>query len=87
MQFKEIDPEFKKFPYIKTKVQIKAIHQAETSQSIVIYSFVSQEMRLWLRKEQRKVNIVAINLGVLCWNVSERLSTRFPDSTRACSGG
>jgi hypothetical protein len=63
VQFKEIDPVFKKFPYIKTKEQIKAIlEQAETSQSIVIYSFVSQEMRSWLRKEQRKVNIVAIDL-------------------------
>jgi len=63
VQFKEIDPVFKKFPYIKTKEQIQAIlAQAEAAHSIVIYSFVSQELRSWLRREQRKTNIVAIDL-------------------------
>lgn len=63
VQFREIDPVFKKFPYIKTKEQIKAIlAQAEAAHSIVIYSFVSQELRSWLRREQRKMNIVAIDL-------------------------
>jgi regulator of PEP synthase PpsR (kinase-PPPase family) len=63
VQFKEIDPVFKKFPYIKTKEQIQAIlAQAEAAHSIVIYSFVSQELRSWLRREQRKMNIVAIDL-------------------------
>ena len=63
VQFKEIDPVFKKFPYIKTKEQIQAIlAQAEAAHSIVIYSFVSQELRSWLRREQRKMNIIAIDL-------------------------
>jgi [pyruvate, water dikinase]-phosphate phosphotransferase / [pyruvate, water dikinase] kinase len=63
VQFREIDPVFKKFPYIKTKEQIKAIlAQAEAAHSIVIYSFVSQELRSWLRREQRKMSIVTIDL-------------------------
>ncbi|MDI6889542.1 MAG: kinase/pyrophosphorylase [Thermodesulfovibrionales bacterium] len=45
VQFREIEPIFKKFPYIKTKEQIKAIlTQAEAVQGIVIYSLVSQEL-------------------------------------------
>ncbi|NWF75274.1 MAG: kinase/pyrophosphorylase [Nitrospirae bacterium] len=63
VQFKEIDPVFKKFPYIKTKEQIKAIlEQAESVQGIIIYSLVSQELRSWIRKEKRKINIFMIDL-------------------------
>lgn len=63
VQFKEIDPVFKKFPYIKTREQIKAIlEQAEASKGIVIYSFVSQELRSWIRKEKRKVNILVVDI-------------------------
>jgi [pyruvate, water dikinase]-phosphate phosphotransferase / [pyruvate, water dikinase] kinase len=63
VQFKEIEPVFRKFPYITTKEQIKAIlAQAETAKGIVIYSFVSQELRSWLRKEQKKIDVLAIDL-------------------------
>lgn len=63
VQFREIDPVFKKFPYIKTKEQIKAIlTQAETAQGIVIYSLVSQELRSWVRREKRKMNILTIDI-------------------------
>jgi [pyruvate, water dikinase]-phosphate phosphotransferase / [pyruvate, water dikinase] kinase len=63
VQFKEIEPVFKKFPYITTKEQIKAIlSQAEIARGIVIYSFVSQELRSWLRREQRKIDVLAIDL-------------------------
>ncbi len=63
VQFKEIDPIFKKFPYIKTKEQIKAIlEQAEDVKGIIIYSLVSQELRSWLRREKRKINIFMIDL-------------------------
>jgi hypothetical protein len=63
VQFKEIDPVFKKFPYIKTKEQITAIlEQAETVQGIIIYSLVSQELRAWIRREKRKINIFTIDL-------------------------
>ncbi len=63
VQFKEIDPVIKKFPYIKTKEQIKAIlKQAEAVQGIVIYSLVSQELRSWIRREKRKTNIFAIDV-------------------------
>ena len=63
VQFKEIDPVFKKFPYITTKEQITAIlEQAETAKGIVIYSFVSRELRAWLHREQRKTDVLTIDL-------------------------
>ena len=63
VQFKEIEPIFKKFPYIKTIEQIKAIlKQAEALQGIVIYSLVSHELRAWVRKEKRKTNVFMIDL-------------------------
>lgn len=73
VQFKEIEPTFKKFPYIKTKEQIKAIlEQAEKVRGIVIYSLVSQELRAWLKKEQRKIKIYAIDiLGPLIERISK----------------
>jgi regulator of PEP synthase PpsR (kinase-PPPase family) len=82
VQFKEIKPVFKKFPYIKTKEQIRAIlTQAEAVQGIVIYSLVSQELRSWVRKEKRKMDIYTIDLlGPLIdrmrklWNLIPTLS-------------
>jgi regulator of PEP synthase PpsR (kinase-PPPase family) len=82
VQFKEIKPIFKKFPYIKTKEQIRAIlTQAEAVQGIVIYSLVSQELRAWVRKEKRKMDIYTIDLlGPLIdrmrklWNLIPTLS-------------
>jgi regulator of PEP synthase PpsR (kinase-PPPase family) len=63
VQFKEIKPIFKRFPYIKTKEQIKAIlTQAKAVQGIVIYSLVLQELRTWIRKEKRKMNVYTIDL-------------------------
>lgn len=82
VQFKEIEPVFKRFPYIKTKEQIKAIlSQAESVQGIVIYSLVSQELRAWVRKEKRKIDIYTIDiLGPLLerlgkiWNLNPILN-------------
>ncbi|MBM4140836.1 MAG: kinase/pyrophosphorylase [Nitrospira sp.] len=63
VQFKEIKPTFKKFPYIKTKEQIKAIlSQAQAAEGIVAYSFVSPELRTWIRKEKRAMNVFTIDL-------------------------
>ncbi|MEW6570497.1 MAG: pyruvate, water dikinase regulatory protein [Nitrospirota bacterium] len=63
VQFQEIEPIFKKFPYIKTKDQMKAIlNQAEAVQGIVIYSIVSQELRSWVRREKRKMNVFTVDL-------------------------
>jgi regulator of PEP synthase PpsR (kinase-PPPase family) len=63
VQFREIEPVFKKFPYITTKEQIKAIlTQAEAAQGIIVYSLVSQELRSCVRKEKRKLNILAIDI-------------------------
>ena len=89
VQFKEIDPVFKKFPYIKTKEQIKAIlTQAEAAHSIVIYSFVSQELRsAGLRREQRKMNIVAIDLlGPLLERIGKMFNL-IPSFSPGISGG
>ena len=63
VQFREIDPVFKKFPYIKTKEQFKEIlKQAEVAQGIVIYSLVSQELRSWIRREKRKTKVFIIDI-------------------------
>ncbi len=63
VQFKEIEPVFKRFPYIKTKEQVKAIlNKAEEVQGIVIYSLVVQELRTWIRKEKRRMNVYTVDL-------------------------
>ena len=63
VQFREIDPVLKKFPYIKTKEQIKEIlKQAELAKGIVVYSLVSQELRSWIRREKRKTKVFIIDI-------------------------
>lgn len=63
VQFKDLLPVFRKFPYIRTKEQIKAIlGQAHDVGGVVIYSLVSQELRSWIRKEKRSIDIYAIDL-------------------------
>jgi hypothetical protein len=63
VQFKEIEPIFKKFPYIKTIEQIKAIlTQAEAVRGMVIYSLVSQDLRSWIRRERKKRDVFIIDL-------------------------
>ena len=63
VQFKEIEPVFKKFPYIKTKEQINAIlTQTDAVQGIVIYSLISHDLRTWIRRESRKMSVYAIDL-------------------------
>jgi regulator of PEP synthase PpsR (kinase-PPPase family) len=63
VQFKDIVPVFKKFPFIRTKEQIMAIlDQAHKVKGVVIYSLVSQELRAWVRKEKRTMDISAFDL-------------------------
>jgi regulator of PEP synthase PpsR (kinase-PPPase family) len=63
VQFKDIVPVFKKFPFIRTKEQIKAIlDQAHEVKGVVIYSLVSQGLRAWIRKEKRTMDISAFDL-------------------------
>ncbi|MBW1740354.1 MAG: kinase/pyrophosphorylase [Deltaproteobacteria bacterium] len=63
VQFKQIKPTFKRFPYIKTREQIENIlAKAEKLEAIVIYSLVSQELRTWVRTEKRKKNVHTIDL-------------------------
>lgn len=63
VQFREIRPVFRKFPYIKTPDQIREIFaQAEALQGIIVYSLVSQELRSLIRREKRRLNIVAIDV-------------------------
>jgi regulator of PEP synthase PpsR (kinase-PPPase family) len=63
VQFKDLEPVFKKFPFISTKEQIKAIlNQAHQVKGVVIYSLVSQELRSWIRREKRTMDIYAFDL-------------------------
>jgi regulator of PEP synthase PpsR (kinase-PPPase family) len=63
VQFKDLVPVFKKFPFIRTKEQIKAILiQAHEVKGVVIYSLVSQQLRAWVRKEKRLMDIYALDL-------------------------
>lgn len=82
VQFREIAPVFKKFPYITTKDQIQAVmEQAAAVKGIVIYSLVSQELRSQVRREKRKRGVFAIDvLGPLLdrigkmWNLMPAFS-------------
>lgn len=63
VQFRDLEPIYKKYPYIKTKEQINAIiEQAIEVNGIVIYSLVSRELRNWIRREKRKLSIFMIDL-------------------------
>ncbi len=63
LQFREIEPVYRKFPYIKTREQITAIiDHARAAQGIMIYSLVSPELRLWIHKELRKLNLFAVDM-------------------------
>ena len=63
VQFKGIKPVLKKFPYIRTREQIQTIMtQAASMKGIIIYSFVSQQLRSWIRTEKRKADVLAIDL-------------------------
>lgn len=63
LQFNDVNPIFKKFPYIKTKEQILSIlHQAKSVDGIIAYSLVSPELRGLIRKQKRQMNIFAIDL-------------------------
>ncbi len=63
VQFGEIDPVFRKFPYTATVEQLKAIiAQAEAARGIVIYSLVSQELRSWISKERLRTSAYVVDL-------------------------
>ncbi|HIC91691.1 MAG TPA: kinase/pyrophosphorylase [Syntrophaceae bacterium] len=63
VQFKQVKPIFKKFPFIKTKEQVQTIlARAEKLEAIVIYSLVSQELRTWIHTENRERDVYTIDL-------------------------
>ncbi len=63
LQFKQIKPVFKRYPYIKTREQMADIlARAEAAGGIVIYSLVSEELRKWLDQEEKKRAIHTIDL-------------------------
>lgn len=63
LQFQEVEPVYKKFPYMKNEEQIRVIlDQAHALDAIVIYSLVSKELRLWIRREIRKLNLFAVDM-------------------------
>lgn len=62
VQFKQIQPIFKRFPYIKTDEQIESIlARAEKVEGIVIYSFVAQDLRRCIGRKKHK-NVYTIDL-------------------------
>jgi regulator of PEP synthase PpsR (kinase-PPPase family) len=63
LQFKQITPVFKKYPYIRTEAQMEDIlTRAEGSGGILIYSIVSEQLRRWFRREQKNRDIDTIDL-------------------------
>ncbi len=63
VQFKQVKPIFKRFPYIKTKEQIENIlAKAENLEAIVIYSLVEKDLRAWIKTENRKRDVHTIDL-------------------------
>lgn len=63
VQFRDIKPVFKRFPYIKTSGQIDAIlKQAHGVHGIVIYSVVSLALRRHVRRHARTPDMYAIDL-------------------------
>ena len=63
VQFKQIQPIFEKFSFVKTRKQIEDIlSKAEELDAIVIYSLVSKELRSWIRPQMRKKGLSRIDL-------------------------
>ena len=63
VQFKQVKPIFKRFPYIKTKEQIENIlAKAENLEAIVIYSLVEKDLRAWINTENRKRDVHTIKI-------------------------
>ena len=63
LQFKQLKPVFKRFPYITTKGQVQDIlARAQERQGIVIYSLVSPDLRKWLSREKKDRFIYSIDL-------------------------
>ncbi|MCX8026417.1 MAG: kinase/pyrophosphorylase [Thermodesulfovibrionales bacterium] len=63
LQFDNINPIYKKFPYIKTKEQVLSIlQQVKAVDGIIAYSLVSPELRALIKKQKRQLNIFAIDL-------------------------
>jgi hypothetical protein len=63
LQFQDVEPVYKKFPYVKTEEQIRVIlDQAHTVEGIVIYSLVSKDLRLWIGREIKKLHLFAIDM-------------------------
>ncbi len=63
VQFRDIKPVFRKFPFIKTREQVRTVlEEAHSAGGIVIYSLVSKDLRTWIRRQNRVSDIYAIDL-------------------------
>ncbi len=63
LQFTEVEPVFKKFPYTKTKEQIMTVlNLAKTVGGIVTYSLVAPDLRRWIRLELRNLGLLGIDI-------------------------
>jgi regulator of PEP synthase PpsR (kinase-PPPase family) len=75
VQFQEITPIYKKFPYVNKKKHIDDIlNEAERLEAIIIYSLVSKELRKYFQKKRKQRNVYAIDLlGPLLIRIGRQL--------------
>ncbi|MCG6895134.1 MAG: kinase/pyrophosphorylase [Desulfobacteraceae bacterium] len=63
VQFEDVVPVFKKFPFVKTTAEIDEIlASAQQLDAIVIYSLVSREIREWIHANKHRWRIYLIDL-------------------------
>jgi regulator of PEP synthase PpsR (kinase-PPPase family) len=63
VQFRDIEPALRRFPYVKSREQIEEIlDKAEEVRGTVIYSLVSEELRKWVREERHRKDVYTIDL-------------------------
>ncbi|HHP7233278.1 MAG TPA: pyruvate, water dikinase regulatory protein [Desulfobacterales bacterium] len=63
VQFDRVDPNFMRFPYIQTVEQLEEVlDQSVASNSIVIYSLVSEALRLFIKRSKHHKSIYTIDL-------------------------
>lgn len=63
VQFKQVEPVFKRFPNVNTKEQVAQIlESAEQLGAFVVYSLVSRELRSYFRVERKRRRVNAMDL-------------------------
>ncbi len=63
VQFKSILPVFERFPFTKSREEIRtALEKAKETNGIVIYSLASEDLRDAMRREKRKTRVPTIDI-------------------------